>query len=124
MRLMLGMIRPDAGEVRIDGMPLSAMDGRVWAGVGHLVEQALAYGELDVRSNLRISARLHGASPAEAAAMAESETAELDHTRYARVRAAGCRSETRNGGVSQQLCSTTRTSSCWMSRPTRSTRPV
>jgi ABC-2 type transport system ATP-binding protein len=87
MRLMLGMLRPDAGEVRIDGIPLTAVHGRVWAGVGHLVEQALAYGELDVRSNLRISARLHGASPAEAAAMAESVTAELDLTRYARVRA-------------------------------------
>ncbi|MDF2562821.1 MAG: transporter related [Microbacterium sp.] len=87
MRLMLGMLRPDSGEARIDGTPLAEMRRRAWAGVGHLVEQALAYGELDARTNLRLSARLRGAPAAEAAAMAEAVIVELDLARYAGVRA-------------------------------------
>src|SRR5688572_20283475 len=78
MRLTLGMLRPDSGEVRIDGIRLAGMPPRAWAGVGHLIEQPLAYGELDVRANLTISARLHGASRTEAITMAESGTAQLD----------------------------------------------
>jgi ABC-2 type transport system ATP-binding protein len=86
MRLILGMLRPGSGEVRIDGTRLADMPPRVWAGVGHLIEQALAYGELDVRANLRLFARLHGATRDEAVRMAESAMAELDLARYAKVR--------------------------------------
>lgn len=87
MRLMLGMLRPDAGEVRIDGTRLDDLAPATWATVGQLVEQPLAYGELDVRDNLRLAARLHGASRAEASAMADAAIEELELTRYARVRA-------------------------------------
>lgn len=87
MRLMLGMLRPDAGEVRIDGRAIDHLPASAWSRVGHLVEQALAYGELDVRDNLRLAARLHGASRADAATMADAAIAELDLTRYATVRA-------------------------------------
>lgn len=87
MRLMLGMLRPDAGEVRIDGVALGDLASSAWAGVGHLVEQALVYGELGVRDNLRLAARLHGASRAAASAMADAAIDELGLARYARVRA-------------------------------------
>lgn len=87
MRLMLGMLRPDAGEVRIDGTRIDDLPRATWARVGQLVEQPLAYGELDVRDNLRLGARLHGASRAEASAMADAAIEELELTRYARVRA-------------------------------------
>ncbi|MCD2443167.1 ABC transporter ATP-binding protein [Agromyces sp. SYSU K20354] len=87
MRLMLGMLRPDAGEVRIDGTRIDDLAPAAWARVGQLVEQPLAYGELDVRDNLRLAARLHGASRAEASAVADAAIEELDLTRYARVRA-------------------------------------
>lgn len=86
MRLMLGMLRPDAGEVRIDGVPIADLPPNAWAGVGHLVEQAHAYGELDVRDNLRLAARLHGASRADATTVADAAIDELDLTRYAGVR--------------------------------------
>jgi len=86
MRLMLGMLRPDSGEVRICGIPLTELPDRAWADVGHLVEQALAYGELDARTNLVLSARLHGATRVAAHAMAERAMEELDLGRYARVR--------------------------------------
>ncbi|MGN8551343.1 UNVERIFIED_CONTAM: ABC transporter ATP-binding protein [Microbacterium sp. SLM126] len=87
MRLLLGMLRPEAGEVRLEGVPLADAPPLSWAHVGHLVEQALAYGELDVRSNLRLSARLHGASSAEARAMTDRVIAELALSPYERVRA-------------------------------------
>lgn len=86
MRLMLGMLRPSSGDALIDGITLARLPAQSWAGVGHLVEQALAYGELDVRTNLRLAARLHGASPADAAAMTDAVIGELDLTRYTKVR--------------------------------------
>ncbi|MBN9605650.1 MAG: ABC transporter ATP-binding protein [Actinomycetales bacterium] len=61
MRLALGMLRPDAGEVAIDDEPLGRRAPALWARVGHLVETPLAYGELTGLGNLEIGARLHGA---------------------------------------------------------------
>src|SRR3954451_6348398 len=55
MRLLLGMLHPDAGTVRIDGVDVSAAP---WRRVGHLIETPLAYGELDGRTNLTLAARL------------------------------------------------------------------
>ena len=61
MRLVLGMVRPDAGRIEVLGVPVG---GRVdWAGVGHLVETPSAYPELTVRENLCAAARLHGVPP-------------------------------------------------------------
>ncbi|MBM7503593.1 ABC transporter ATP-binding protein [Agromyces aurantiacus] len=87
MRLMLGMLRPDSGVVRIDGVALPDLPSGAWARVGHLVEQALAYGELDLRTNLRLAARLHGATRNEAGGLADAAIEELGLARYARVRA-------------------------------------
>ena len=61
MRLLLGMLRPESGAIRIAGIPVPRV--RVgWARVGHLVEQPVAYPELDTRTNLSIAARLKGLS--------------------------------------------------------------
>lgn len=84
MRLLLGMLRPDSGTVRINDEPPHTTD---WAHVGHLVENPLAYGELDGRTNLTLAARLHGASSDQAALMVGRVLAELNLTRYADVRA-------------------------------------
>jgi ABC-2 type transport system ATP-binding protein len=60
IRMLLGMIRPSAGEVALLGERVGP-DGRgPWARVGHLVESATAYPGLTVRENLRVFARLHG----------------------------------------------------------------
>ncbi len=64
MRLALGMLRPDAGEVRVLGHPLARTPAAAWARAGHLVEMPLAYPELTARQNLRASAQLRGADPA------------------------------------------------------------
>lgn len=59
MRLALGMLRPDAGRVLINGHDVGQAGPSTWVEVGHLIEVPLAYGELTVRQNLAMSARLH-----------------------------------------------------------------
>ncbi len=60
MRVLLGMLRPQQGEVRIYGHLLAEAPREAWAKVGHLVEYPLAYPELTARQNLELSARLRG----------------------------------------------------------------
>lgn len=61
VRLVLGMVRPDAGRVEVLGTPVG---GRVrWGAVGHLVETPSVCPELTVRENLRAAALLHGVAP-------------------------------------------------------------
>jgi ABC-2 type transport system ATP-binding protein len=85
MRLVLGMVRPDAGGAEVLGKPVG---GRVpWAGVGHMVEAPFAYPELTVAENLRAAALLHGV-PGPVVAPAVSEVlARLQLEPYAARRA-------------------------------------
>lgn len=87
MRLLLGMLRADRGEVRIDGVEVQRARAATWRHVGHLVDHPLAYAELDVRENLQAAARLHGLGRREADSAVEAAIAEFDLGRYARVRA-------------------------------------
>lgn len=87
MRLVLGMLRPEAGTVSIDGVHLQDAPAASWAGVGQLVEHPLAYAELDGRSNLVVAARLHGIGRRHAGEVADRAIAEFDLARYAEVRA-------------------------------------
>lgn len=84
LRLLLGMLRADAGTVHIDGCSL---DRAPWTRVGHLVEIPLAYGELDARTNLALAARLHGVEPRRIGVMVDAAMDELGVRRYANVRA-------------------------------------
>lgn len=60
IRMLLGMIHPSKGNVKVLGQALS-LDGRgPWEQVGHLVESPSAYPELTVRENLEIARRLYG----------------------------------------------------------------
>jgi ABC-2 type transport system ATP-binding protein len=58
MRVLLGMLLPDSGSVRLAGRLLPEAPAEAWARVGHLVEYPLAYPELSARRNLQLSARL------------------------------------------------------------------
>jgi len=60
IRALLGMIRPNAGNVKVLGQAVGPHGGGPWARVGHLVEHPSAYPELSVRENLDGSRRLHG----------------------------------------------------------------
>ena len=66
LRVMLGMLRPDAGTVTILGTRLPSADRSVWRSVGHLVETPFCSPELTARQNIEASAALHGASRASA----------------------------------------------------------
>lgn len=90
MRLLLGMVRPDAGRVTlsIQGNPVDV--GRVppsaWRAVGHLVETPFAYAELTVSETVRAAARLHGMSAPDAMAAAEQVIDDLALRHWARRR--------------------------------------
>jgi ABC-2 type transport system ATP-binding protein len=81
MRLLLGMLRPGRGEVRLNDLSLSEAPMAAWAGVGHLVEYSVAYPELTVRRNLEVSARLRAV--ADVGAAIDAIVAELALEPYA-----------------------------------------
>jgi ABC-2 type transport system ATP-binding protein len=58
VRLLLGMVRPTSGEVRVLGRRIRVGEQKPWDRVGYLVETADAYPELTVRENLEAMRRL------------------------------------------------------------------
>lgn len=64
IRLLLGMVRPTAGEARVLGTQVRVGVKKPWQSVGYLVETADAYPELSVRENLEAMRRLRpGTAP-------------------------------------------------------------
>jgi ABC-2 type transport system ATP-binding protein len=61
IRMLLGLIRPDAGEVRLFGAPLAAGRLSLMRMVGALVENPSLYPHLTGRENLEVTRRLLGA---------------------------------------------------------------
>ena len=60
IRMLLGMIRPTAGQAELFRHPVRADAIGLWRRVGHLVDSATAYPELSVRENLDVARRLAG----------------------------------------------------------------
>ncbi|MFN8412412.1 MAG: ABC transporter ATP-binding protein [Anaerolineales bacterium] len=60
IRMLLGMISPSEGNVKVLGQVLKRGGRGPWSQVGHLVESPSAYPELTVKENLDISRRLYG----------------------------------------------------------------
>ncbi len=58
IRMLLGMVRPTSGSVRVLGTDVTARERAVWSRVGYLVETPSAYPELTVRQNLEALRRL------------------------------------------------------------------
>jgi ABC-2 type transport system ATP-binding protein len=87
MKLMLGMLRPDAGRIELLGTQIRSAGTDVWARVGALIEYPLAYGELDGRTNLELAARLRGVPVGGIGPMVDAVLDELDVRRYAGIRA-------------------------------------
>ena len=61
IRMLLGLIRPNAGEVRLFGQPLLANRYLLMQHVGALVETPSLYPHLTGRENLEVTRRLLGA---------------------------------------------------------------
>src|SRR6185503_17544218 len=60
IRMLLGLIRPDAGEVRLFGQPLMGNHRALMSRVGALVEAPSLYPHLTGRENLEVTRRLLG----------------------------------------------------------------
>ncbi len=58
IRMLLGMIKPTAGEAYVLGTRIRVGERKPWQSVGYLVETADAYPELSVRENLEAARRL------------------------------------------------------------------
>lgn len=54
IRILLGMVRPSAGEVHVLGHVIRRGAKKPWASVGYMVETPHAYPELSVRENLEV----------------------------------------------------------------------
>jgi heme exporter protein A len=63
LRVLAGLLRPHAGDVRVLGARLPDEGWRARGRVGLLTHEPLLYRELSARENLRFHARLHGVSP-------------------------------------------------------------
>lgn len=87
MRLLLGMLRPDAGQARLFGGDSSHCGPDTWRQVGHLIETPFAYPELTVRENVTASALLGGLSFGEASESALRVIEQFELTAWAERRA-------------------------------------
>ncbi|HUI69732.1 MAG TPA: ABC transporter ATP-binding protein [Spirochaetia bacterium] len=58
IRMLLGLVRPDAGEISILGMSIRDARSLILSRIGFFVESPAAYPNLTVRENLRIQSRL------------------------------------------------------------------
>lgn len=63
LRLLLGMLRAQAGLIQVFGQRIETLPRAEWARAGHLIEAPLAYPELTTRENLCMAAQLHHADP-------------------------------------------------------------
>jgi ABC-2 type transport system ATP-binding protein len=61
IRLLLSLLRPDAGTIAVFGRPLDRGNRAALAGIGALVESPSLYGHLTGRENLEVTRRLVGA---------------------------------------------------------------
>jgi len=77
LRLLAGLMRPSAGEVRVMGRPLRGNDGDARRAIGLLSHQTLLYDDLTLLENLTFAARLYGIPRPRETAMAALEQAGL-----------------------------------------------
>ena len=60
MRMLLGLSRPNSGQIRIFGEPLAENENKVLPRIGSLIESPGFYPNLTAEENLRIFAELRG----------------------------------------------------------------
>ncbi len=77
LRLLAGLMRPSAGEIRILGRPLHRDTPDVRRAVGLLTHQSLLYDDLTLLENLTFAARLYGLDRPAGVALAALEQAGL-----------------------------------------------
>ena len=60
LRLLAGLMRPTAGEIRVRGEPLGAGPSQTRRSIGLLSHQSLLYDDLTLLENLTFTAKLYG----------------------------------------------------------------
>ena len=95
MRILLGVLRPEGGEVRYDGRPVAAADRRAW---GYMPQDRGLYPAMPAQEQVVYFGRLHGLDRREAAVRAERILAELGLEDRA-----GDRTDKLSGGMQQRL---------------------
>ncbi len=96
MRMIAGLLRPDAGSGEVLGVALSEAFWGVRAKIGYMAQHFALYEDLTVRENLRFAARVYGLeAPARAV---EEALARFGLERHAGVLAGGL-----SGGWKQRL---------------------
>lgn len=74
MRILLGVLERDSGEITLDGEPVGAQQRRTF---GYMPEERGLYPKMKVREQLVYLARLHGLTSADAGRNADSLVEEL-----------------------------------------------
>jgi heme exporter protein A len=62
LRILAGLMRPTAGQVKILGQPLERRSAQIRSAIGLLSHQSLLYDDLTLLENLTFAARLYGLS--------------------------------------------------------------
>lgn len=83
MKMLTGLLTPTEGTAEICGSPVDANDLSVRRRVGFMTQSFSLYGELTVRQNLLLHARLFHLSEANVAARSEKLIKEIGLTAYA-----------------------------------------
>lgn len=84
LSMIAGLLRPDAGEVLVDGIPFSADPRRAKRIMGVVPQELAVYEELSARENLEFWGRIAGLPPRTARARADELLAALALTDRAR----------------------------------------
>jgi heme exporter protein A len=77
LRLLAGIMRPTAGEIRVGGRPVRPGDPASRRGIGLVSHQSFLYDDLSLLDNLIFAARLHGVPEPAALARRSLEDAGL-----------------------------------------------
>ncbi|MGH3682432.1 MAG: ABC transporter ATP-binding protein [Natronosporangium sp.] len=96
--MIVGILARDAGEVRVDGEPLTPTRTRVKGRIGYVPQELAVYPDLSGRENLRFFARLYGMSGA-AVRQRSDEVLEL----VGLSDRAGSQVKTYSGGMKRRL---------------------
>jgi len=62
IRNVLGLLKPQKGEIRLFGEALSTQKPQVFSKIGALIESPSLYPQLNAQDNLRLACKYHGIS--------------------------------------------------------------
>ena len=86
LRLLLGLVRPDAGTIRLFGLPLATHHNDILRRVGALIDKPEFYEYLSAYHNLALLSRLSGLRPKRQHLMASLEQVGLAARAHSKVK--------------------------------------